>query len=164
MTLILIAVTGLACAVVLYLAARRAFVVVQVRGDSMVPTLKAHDRVLVSRIMSNRLRIGSIIVLRSPLDPLPRARWPFAPPLSQTPWVIKRIAALPGDIIPARMRAATGKAREVPPGKLLVTADNAAGHDSRQWGFIASQLVLGHVIKTLWSDQQDAAPNPRSKD
>jgi signal peptidase I len=158
MTVVLIAVAGLACALVLYLAVRSAFVVVQVRGDSMLPALKAHDRVLVSRVMRNRLRTGSIIVLRSPLDPLPQARWPFAPPLSQTPWVIKRIAALPGDVVPARMSRATGKTKTVPQGKLLVAADNATGHDSREWGFVASKLVLGQVIKTLWSDPQEAAP------
>jgi signal peptidase I len=148
MNVILIAVAGLASVVVLCLMVRRAFIVVTVSGDSMLPTLKAQDRVLVSRLSRKRLRVGSIIVLRSPLDPLPPPKWPFAPPLSRAPWMIKRIAALPGDVIPAWMRTATVKAQRVPPGNLLVTADNPAGHDSRQWGLIASHLVLGHVIRT----------------
>ena len=144
-----VAVACLAVAVLLCLAARRAFVVVQVHGDSMLPTLRAQDRVLVLRLMRNRRRVGAIVVLRSPLDPRPQTRWPFAPPLSRTPWMIKRIGALPGDAVPAPMRTSTGRAQTVPPGKLLVTADNPTGNDSRQWGFIDGHLVLGHVISTL---------------
>jgi signal peptidase I len=158
MNVTLIAVASLATAAVLCLTVRRAFVVAHVSGDSMLPTLKDQDRVLVSRLMRNHLRVGSIIVLRSPLNPLPPPRWPFAPPLSRSPWVIKRIAALPGDTVPAWMPAATDGPRRVPPGKLLVTADNPTGHDSRQWGFIGSHLILGRVIRTLWTDAKPAAP------
>ena len=81
--------------------------------------------------------------------PAPRGTWPVAPRLGWDRWIIKRVAALPGDAIPGTMREAAGGAVTVPERKLLVTADNPSGADSRQWGFIQASEVLGPVVNKL---------------
>ena len=128
--------------------------VVRVRGTSMLPGLRPGDRVLVRRGRpggrARRLRVGMVIVVRSPIAAsAPRGIWPVAPRLGWDRWIIKRVAALPGDAIPGAMRQATGGAVTVPERKLRVTADNASGADSRQWGFIQASDVLGPVVKKL---------------
>lgn len=133
---------------------RTRLAVVRVRGTSMLPTLRPGDRVLVRhRTLSGlalRLRVGMVIVVRSPATtPAPRGTWPVAPRLGWDRWIIKRVAALPGDAVPRVMSEATGGAVTVPELKLLVSADNPTGTDSRQWGFIAISDVLGPVVKRL---------------
>jgi signal peptidase I len=128
--------------------------VVRVRGTSMLPGLRPGDRVLVRHGRpsgrARRLRVGMVIVARSPVAArAPRGAWPVAPRLGWDRWIIKRVAALPGDAVPDAMREATGRAVAVPERKLLVTADNPSGADSRQWGFIHVGDVLGPVVKKL---------------
>jgi signal peptidase I len=137
--------------------------VVRVRGTSMLPGLRPGDRVLVRHGRSSgracRLRAGMVIVARSPVAaPAPRGAWPVAPRLGWDRWIIKRVAALPGDAVPGAMRKAAGGAITVPERKLLVTADNASGADSRQWGFIQASDVLGPVVKKL-----DALPETNDR-
>jgi signal peptidase I len=133
---------------------RTQLAVVRVRGTSMLPDLRPGDRVLVRHGRpggtARRLRVGMVIVVRSPaVAPAPRGTWPVAPRLGWDRWIIKRVAALPGDAIPGAMREATGGAVTVPERRLLVTADNPCGADSRQWGFIQASDVLGPVMKKL---------------
>jgi signal peptidase I len=127
---------------------------VRVRGTSMLPGLRPGDRVLVRQGMPSgrprRLRVGMVIVVRFPLvAPAPRGVWPVAPRLGWDRWIIKRVAALPGDAVPGTMREAAGGAVTVPEQTLLVSADNPTGTDSRQWGFIQTSDVLGPVVKKL---------------
>jgi signal peptidase I len=133
---------------------RTQLALVQVRGTSMLPELRPDDRVLVWRGMPSgrprRLRVGMVIVARFPLvAPAPHGIWPVAPSLGWDRWVIKRVAALPGDAVPGTMREAAGGAVTVPERTLLVSADNPMGTDSRQWGFIQTSDVLGPVLKKL---------------
>jgi signal peptidase I len=127
---------------------------IRVRGTSMLPGLRPGDRVLIrhgrpSR-RARRLRVGMVIVVRSPAAaPAPRGIWPVAPRLGWDRWIIKRVAALPGDAVPGTMREAAGGAVTVPERTLLVSADNPTGTDSRQWGFIQTSDVLGPVVKKL---------------
>jgi signal peptidase I len=114
------------------LYARRHLVVVHVTGRSMLPGLRPGDRVLVRRTTAGKLKPGDVVVLRAPAKPH---------------WVIKRLAALPGDPVPKPVHAVTGNALIVPPGMLVVLADNPSGLDSRDWGFVRISGLLGSVIR-----------------
>ncbi|MBO4270638.1 S26 family signal peptidase [Microbispora triticiradicis] len=71
--------------------------------------------------------------------------------LGGTSWLIKRIAAVPGDRVPdevmAGVRAAPGDL--VPAGRLVVLGDGPASMDSRRWGYLRTDEVLGVVIRGL---------------
>jgi signal peptidase I len=135
MTAYVLAPSLLAISAVLTLVvfARRRLVVVHVTGRSMLPGLRPGDRVLVQRtaVSGFKLKPGDVVVLRAPVKPH---------------WVIKRVAALPGDPVPASVRPATGRALIVPAGMLVVLADNPIGIDSRDWGFVRIGGLLGAVI------------------
>jgi signal peptidase I len=79
---------------------RRRVVIVTVYGPSMQPTLRAGDRVLVRRTRSGGLRAGQIVVIERPgLG----GQWdtdPAGKPTSSREWLIKRLAAVPGDRCP----------------------------------------------------------------
>lgn len=149
---------GLAGAVVLLVAARwlrRRFVVADVHGPSMAPTLVAGDRVLVRTVHPGRIRAGDIVVLeRATLD----SAW-LLPPASggwsRREWLIKRVAATAGDPVPAAVvpavAAALGPAGAVvPPGQLVVLGDNAAQSvDSRHYGWLPADRVLGVLHRRL---------------
>ena len=126
-----------ACAVI-YL--RRRFVVVRVHGTSMLPALRDGDRVLVRRSRrlrhgrghGHRLTPGMVALLASPPD---------------GGWVLKRVAAAHGDEVPESVRPAVGGTAQVPPGMLVVLGDNDRSTDSRSWGFLSAEQVLGAVVK-----------------
>jgi signal peptidase I len=173
--------TGLAAAGLLVLAGagllRRRLAVVTVVGESMRPALVSGDRLLVRRVTGHRVRPGQIIVIGKP-DPagggaLHRAgggalhRASGGPPRPATrQWMIKRVAAVPGNARPdALLPAPAGPAASpataspattrpaaavVPPGKLVVLGDNLArSHDSRQLGYFAAEDLLGVVVRPL---------------
>lgn len=129
---------------------RRRFVVIHVAGASMLPTFRHGDRVLVRRGGADRLAVGTVVVLHSPHGTHPpRTRRPTRGSLGGSRWVIKRVAALPGDPVPGSVRAAAQGARVVPAGKLVLLSDNPAGTDSRRWGLVAADDMLGLVIANL---------------
>ena len=136
---------------------RRRYVVVTVRGASMVPTLLDGTRVLVARrgpwSRAGQPRAGRIVVVEHPdLDDgsytgaLPDHRDPAG-----TVWMIKRCTAVAGDPVPVDLpaRCATADGR-VPGGTLTVRSDEP-GHpnDSRRYGFLPSERVLGVVVARL---------------
>ena len=119
---------------------RRRFVVVAVTGDSMLPTLRPGDRVLVRRVPLHRVDRGQLVVVANPRD------LPSLP--DNPPWLVKRAVALPGDPVPAVL-GGDGDAR-VPPGKLLILGDNRGrSYDSRRAGYFAAEGLLGVVIRTI---------------
>ncbi|MBE3011825.1 hypothetical protein IL992_21860 [Microbispora sp. NEAU-D428] len=131
-------------------AARRRFVVVRVAGMSMVPTYQPGDRVLVRRGGRPALRRGQVVVFRRlPPDGVGRSGRPAG--LRGTPWLIKRVAAMPGDTVPDQVapgvRAAPGDV--VPAGRLVVLGDGPTSRDSRHWGYLPASEVLGVVIRRL---------------
>ncbi len=132
--------------------ARRHFVVVQVNGPSMLPTLRSGDRVLVRRVPAARLTAGAIVVIRAWHR---GGRGSGAPPAYRG-WVIKRVVALPGDLVPEPVQAATAGISVVPGGMLVLMADNPNGTDSRHWGFVAADGLLGVVVARLLADDGHA--------
>jgi signal peptidase I len=132
------------------LGLRSRYAVVRVRGNSMLPTLRPGDRLIARHGAHGPLRVGMIIVVIRPTAPLMRHDGSPMEPRPSTPhWVIKRVAALPGDSVPDSMQAQAGGATVVPEKMLLVSADNPRGSDSRIWGFIDMDRVFGPVIKGL---------------
>jgi signal peptidase I len=133
------------------IAIRRRFMLVDVNGDSMAPTLVPGDRLLISRVRRTRsIRRGTIVVLKrgeSALLPsdAPVAVRRRAAAEATTIHVIKRLVALPGDPVPPSVRPAVNGAKIVPDGKVVILGDNSKSADSRIWGFVPVTDVLGIV-------------------
>ncbi|MFI5960139.1 S26 family signal peptidase [Cryptosporangium sp. NPDC051539] len=147
------AVLAVVVAVVWWL--RRRFVIVTVIGQSMTPTFAHGDRVLVRRVRLARARTGDVVVAAwgapVPGGPFPLAIEEPTPGLPPTlaPWMVKRLAAGPGDPVPEVVRAAVPDQR-VPPGRFLLLGDNvAASADSRVRGYAHAGYLLGVVVGRL---------------
>jgi len=110
--------------------ARRNLILITVRGDSMVPTFRSGQRLLVRR---GDYRAGQAVVFRPPLTRV-----------HDVEWMVKRAVAVAGDPVPADLSEQTTVA-VVPAGQLLVRSDAPDGLDSRQFGLIDSRDVLGVV-------------------
>ena len=116
-------------------AIRRRYLVVTVRGSSMSPAYDDADRVLMRRIRSAGVPArGEVVVLRAPGDTA-----------KISPLLVKRVAAVPGDEVPAEFRRVVA-VPVVPPGTLLVRGDNNRSADSRSFGLVNSRLVVGTAI------------------
>ncbi|MEV6964049.1 S26 family signal peptidase [Hamadaea sp. NPDC051192] len=131
-------------------------IAVKVRGPSMEPALTSGRTVLVVRGL--RLRVGDVIVVERP-DELEPARW-LAPPLSgslrTTQWLVKRVAALPGDVVPEPIQHLV-RTTIVPTGAVVLLGDNRpVSYDSRQAGFFPRDRVLGRVVGTRRVSPVDA--------
>src|SRR2546423_8203174 len=149
MTLAALAAVPAVLAVLVLTAARRSLLVVTVEGTSMQPTLRRGDRLLVRRRRGKPAR-GSVVVLAKPAGPVPLEDW-----------VIKRVAALPGDPVPAPVRPAVGGVDTVPPGRLVVLGDNRHSTDSRRWGFVPVDQVLGSVVRRATGGTPPPSGPPR---
>ncbi|HZM76446.1 MAG TPA: signal peptidase I [Candidatus Limnocylindrales bacterium] len=102
-----------------------------VTGHSMYPTLRDHDRVLVRR--TRRPRRGDIVLAAMP---------------TRTGWIVKRVAALPGDPAPAELGELAG--RRVPAGMLVLLGDNPlASADSRDFGYVPAERLFGTLLRKL---------------
>ncbi|NUR89261.1 MAG: hypothetical protein HOY71_34700 [Nonomuraea sp.] len=130
--------------------ARRRFVIVRIGGASMLPTYRTGDRVLVRRTTGAGVRRGQVVVLQTAL---PGGKWrtgPLPRP-GAAMWFIKRAVAVPGDPVPeqvaGRVGAAPGDA--VPAGRLVVLGDGPVSEDSRVWGYVPFDRVLGVVVRSL---------------
>lgn len=112
------------------------FQVAVVRGKSMEPTFHENERLLVTRAyrIFGDIQLGDVVVFQRSGDLL-----------------IKRVVALPGETIPpeyspVRPVLLTAEGR-VPPGYLYVVGDNLAqSEDSRYFGPIALNWVIGKVV------------------
>ncbi|MFI6578545.1 S26 family signal peptidase [Nocardiopsis sp. NPDC050513] len=137
---------------------RRTWLVVDVVGESMVPTFGSGDRVLVRRGRTEALRVGDVVVFGGP------ARDGGRPSLrSGAPsLVVKRVAALPGDPLPDTVPG-RGRGTTVPPERLVLLGDNAArSTDSRDWGPVSLEGVRGVVVRRIAPRRRrPAAPSPR---
>ncbi|GAA3082685.1 S26 family signal peptidase [Streptosporangium carneum] len=140
--------SALAMAAVLLALLRRRWTTVTVVGVSMTPTLLPGDRLLVRRCGITELKVGDIVVLEPPRPATPYGVVVTASPLTRTRWKVKRVAALPGDPIPARARAATGDRQTVPENSLIVFGDGVESHDSRQVGLYPGDRILGVAVRS----------------
>lgn len=148
------AAAGLAVAVLGVLLVRRRLVVVEVAGPSMKPTLASGDRVLVRRVGMSELKPGLIVVVERPRLTGGWAGSPPGWPPRRREWLIKRVAALPGDRRPADVPSPGSDPDDgmVPPGMFVVLGDNAAwSHDSRVIGCVPAERLLGVMIRPLVS-------------
>jgi signal peptidase I len=99
--------------------ARRKLILITVRGDSMAPTYRSGQRLLVRR---GGYQAGQVVVFR------PSSR------VYDVDWLVKRAVAVAGDPVPADLSEQAAVA--------VVPAD---GLDSLQLGLIDNRDVLGVV-------------------
>jgi signal peptidase I len=122
---------------------RRHWVVVTVRGSSMLPALCGGDVLLVRRCGPAELEVGDVVVVESPpLDP--RATEVGWSEVGQ--WLVKRLAAIPGDRLPVAVPGQS--APTVPSGTLIVLGDNG-GYDSRVFGPLPTACLRGVVVRRM---------------
>jgi signal peptidase I len=106
------------------------FIMVTVRGLSMTPTLQHGDRVLVLRTWAaRRLRRGDVVIAKPRL------------PGGEQLW-IKRVAAVRGDRAVSRDEELVLSEREV----FLVGDHEAGSFDSRQYGAVSTDDIIGRVV------------------
>jgi signal peptidase I len=106
------------------------FIMVTVRGLSMTPTLQHGDRVLVLRTWAaRRLRRGDVVIAKPPL------------PGGERLW-IKRVRAVQGDRAVSRDEELVLSEREV----FLVGDHEAGSFDSRQYGAVSTDDIIGRVV------------------
>ncbi|MEU9510866.1 S26 family signal peptidase [Micromonospora sp. NPDC048170] len=132
----------------------RRLIAVTVSGRSMEPSYHNGDRVLVRRGVAPA--VGQVVVVEQQMG----NAWPsnsFQPadgsaPVAGRTWLIKRVAAVPGDPVPfgaMPVRAEVGQER-VPPGMLVLLGDNQAeSFDSRRVGYFPTERLLGIVLRAL---------------
>jgi signal peptidase I len=140
---------------VIYL--RRTVVVVNVRGGSMEPALASGERVLVRRVRASALRTGHIVVIEQPRWGEHIAWEPTENPMGRRHWMIKRVAALAGEPVPASVLPAADAppGATVPSGFVVVLGDNAdRSTDSRTFGFAPANRILGVMVRRFGSVQK----------
>ncbi|WP_219602030.1 S26 family signal peptidase [Nonomuraea indica] len=135
---------------------RRRYVVVTVHGESMLPTYRPGERLVVRRTAARAPRAGQVVVLAEAGHPPPGGHG--------TPsWIVKRVAAAPGDPIPRdtvpALRDEPGT--HVPAGRLVVLGDNPdRSHDSRHSGYATTDRLLG-VVRRKVEGRRPSGPGGR---
>lgn len=151
----------IALAVGLAMLARAAVHIYAIPSASMSPTLAVGDQLVVTRYFGRTPERGHVIVFQSPLVP--------------DELMVKRVIGMPGDLIDSRLgrvrlgthtlaepyvrrQAASGaiQAQIVPAGCYFVMGDNRDdSHDSRNWGVVPSDRVVGRARLILWTSTVD---------
>ena len=128
---------------------------------SMSPTLEIGDRIVVTRYFGADPERGHVIVFQSPRDP--------------RELLVKRVIAVPGDLIDARLGyvrigehtlpepyvlrpAATGaiSPQLIGANTYYVLGDNRdESLDSRSWGVVSRERIIGRARLVLWSSPID---------
>jgi signal peptidase I len=104
--------------------------------------------VLARRATVGRLRVGQVVVFESPA--VGRASTNRAPrwPPGRREWLIKRVAAVPGDTAPSWVADDVGV--RIPDGWFAVLGDNAANSlDSRTFGLVPADCLLGVMVRPV---------------
>lgn len=143
---------------------RRTWLRVEIVGPSMSPTFESGDRVLARRVDPGRLKTGDVVVIEGPAAVTELAaamldqsrsyevveHGPVVLPSEggTTQKVIKRVAAMPGELLPFAIPGHR-EGSVVPGGRLAVAGDNPEqSNDSRHYGYVSVQHVLGRVKLT----------------
>ncbi|MCL6634947.1 MAG: signal peptidase I [Peptococcaceae bacterium] len=131
-------------------------------SGSMEPTLQEHDRIIVSKLnyRFQEPKRGDIVVFKYPRDPKRN--------------FVKRLIAVGGetvaiknsrlyingqpvaeDYLPKGLRFADYGPVEVPPGTYFMLGDNRNNSDdSRVWGFLPKDLIVGKAILIYWPPER----------
>src|SRR5438093_5725561 len=151
-------------ALALPLGVRTAIRIYSIPTASMSPTLQVGDHIIVTPYHGGSPQRGDVVVFHSPA--------------SAGDLLVKRIVALPGDLVEThggRLFIAGHTAAEpyviapattgtiasqiIPPGCFFVLGDNRANSfDSRQWGVLPRDLVIGRARFVLWSSGSGTMP------
>ena len=142
-------------------------------SDSMVPTLKTNDRVIVNKLSYHLHSVhrGDIVVFTTPKGPDGK---PIDPTIKD---LVKRVIGLPGDVVTAKNDhiLIDGKvlrepylpqgtvtdctsfvpqcfpAGKIPPNEYFVMGDNRSNsRDSRYFGAIRKNEIVGRVFVRVW--------------
>ena len=136
-------------AMVLALGVRSAVRLYAIPSSSMEPTLRAGDYILATPYLHAEPQRGDVVVFRSPVvrDQL----------------LVKRVIAGPGDLVESHEGhllvgghpagdAGAVVSQIIPADCYFVLGDNRANSfDSRQWGVLSRNLVVGRARMVLWS-------------
>lgn len=130
----------LVIALTLAFAARAAVRIYAIPSASMAPTLQVGDHIVVTPYHGDAPARGDVVVFRAPGagDEL----------------MVKRIAGTPGDAVDA----GAGRIVIVPQGCVFVVGDNRQdSFDSRHWGPLPRDLIVGRARMVLWSSLAPAS-------
>ncbi len=122
---------------------RRMLMITVVSGPSMAPTFADGQRLLVRR--GQRFHRHDVVVFSA-------AEWMVK---SESPTLVKRVVAMPGDAVPVNMKTAVSD-KFVPVGMFLVQGDNPDSLDSRRHGYARVSSVYGVVLRPLASAGKSA--------
>jgi signal peptidase I len=151
----------LGIAVALAAVVRGAVHIYSIPSASMAPTLEVGDRIVVTRYFGAEPQRGHVIVFQSPHE--------------DGELLVKRVIAVPGDLIDARLgrvrigghtlpepyvlrQAATGaiEPQLVAGDSYFVLGDNRDDSlDSRSWGLVPRERIVGRARLVLWSSPID---------
>ncbi|MEU4835762.1 S26 family signal peptidase [Streptosporangium sp. NPDC023615] len=125
---------------------RRHFTLVRVVGESMMPSFRHGEELLVHRTPPHRIRTGDVVVFHSAISLPTQETAAFGDQHIVVPvWLLKRVVALPGDDIPPLKVKLEESV--VPAGSVIVFGDNAeVSSDSRQFGFYPLYEIHGRVM------------------
>ncbi|MFF4951430.1 S26 family signal peptidase [Streptomyces chattanoogensis] len=132
---------------------------VEISGISMLPTFRPGDRVLARRVRQSRIATGDVVILASPPRTLAQLQTEVRPyeivswephtsadPARKGSWVVKRVAAVPGEPVPIPVRSRV-QGTVVPQGSFVALGDNPADSvDSRHHGYLPLHTILGKVV------------------
>lgn len=154
-------------AIVLATIVRTAFFrIYAIPSPSMTPTLEVGDHIVVTPFGDDVPARGDVVVFRSPL--------------AEDELMVKRVVAVAGDLVESRSgriaiggrtiaepylrdAAASGSVAPqiVPAGCYFVMGDNRANsYDSRSWGVLPAERVVGRVRFVLWSSDDGSSSEP----
>jgi signal peptidase I len=130
-------------------------------SESMYPTLKTHDRVLVNKLSYklHDVHRGDIVVFEKPKTET-----------SDIKDLVKRVIGLPGETVEGRdghiyidghllkesylpdgVETSTFEEQHIPPNSIWVMGDNrVASRDSRYFGPITESSIVGRVFIRIW--------------
>ena len=154
------------------IALHQSLMLVTVVGNSMLPTLRAGEQVLIFRYWPSKwLCKGQIVIIKNVAVFEKPPNFGITKDLAPIPFLIKRISHMPGDpffninseggdlnlrqsIIFEKLQATQGK---IPDTYVFVSSDNP-DYITKNWGLIPFNKIVGVVIKK-WSDDRFLGSN-----